>query len=122
MDVGSDHHFVTAFIKLKQRSAGHRMTAQRHFDTEKLQDPRVKITFVLHVKNRCVMSAFFFNLVIDRMMRHTTEDQPRGIRWTLFDTLEDLDFTDNLALLSHTYQHMQEKTCHLSKFGQQVGL
>ena len=55
-------------------------------------------------------------------MRRTTEDQPRGIRWTLFDTLEDLDFADDLALLSHTHQHMQEKTCRLSKFGHQVGL
>ena len=36
--------------------------------------------------------------------------------------LEDLDFADDLALLSHTHQHMQEKTCRLSKFGQQVGL
>ena len=55
-------------------------------------------------------------------MRHTTEDQPRGIRWTLFDMLEDLDFADDLALLSYTEQHMQEKTCCLSKFGQRVGL
>ena len=39
-----------------------------------------------------------------------------------FDTSEDLDFTDNFSLLSHTHQHMQEKTCCLSKFGQQVGL
>ena len=36
--------------------------------------------------------------------------------------LEDLDFTDDLALLSHMHQHMQEKTRRLSKFGQQVGL
>ena len=55
-------------------------------------------------------------------MRRTTEDQPRGIRWALFDTLEDPDFADDLALLSHTHQHMQEKTCRLSKFGHQVGL
>ena len=55
-------------------------------------------------------------------MRHTTEDRPRGIRRTLFDTLEDLDFADDLALLSYTEQHMQEKTCCLSKFGQRVGL
>ena len=60
--------------------------------------------------------------MIDWVMRSTTEDQPRGIRWTLFDMLEDLDFADDLALLSHTHQHMQEKTCRLSKFGQQVGL
>ena len=40
---------------------------------------------------------------------------------TLFDTLEDLDFADDLALLSHTHQHTREKTRRLSKFGQQVG-
>ena len=36
--------------------------------------------------------------------------------------MEDPDFTDDLALLSHMHKHMQEKTHHLSKFGQQVGL
>ena len=38
--------------------------------------------------------------------------------------LEDLDLTDDLhvALVSHTHQHMQEKTSHLSTFAQQVGL
>ena len=51
-DVSSDHHLVTAFIKLKLRSAGRRMTARRHVDTEKLCDPRVKSAFVLQVKNR----------------------------------------------------------------------
>ena len=51
-DVGSDHHVVTAFIKLMLRSAGRRMTAYRHFDTEKLYDPKVKSEFVLQVKNR----------------------------------------------------------------------
>ena len=50
-DVGSDHNLVTAFIKLKLRSASHRMTAQRHFDTEKLHDPKVKSVFALQVKN-----------------------------------------------------------------------
>ena len=49
-DVSSDHHLVTAFIKLKLRSAGRRMTAQRHVDTEKLRDPKVKSAFVLQVK------------------------------------------------------------------------
>ena len=43
---------MTAFIKLKLRSAGRRMTTQRRFDTEKLRDPKVKSDFVLQVKNR----------------------------------------------------------------------
>ena len=51
-DVSSDHHLVTAFIKLKLRSAGRRMTAKRHVDTEKLRDPKMKSAFVLQVKNR----------------------------------------------------------------------
>ena len=28
------------------------MTAERHFDTEKLHDPKVKSAFILQVKNR----------------------------------------------------------------------
>ena len=55
-------------------------------------------------------------------MRRTTEDQPRGIRWTLFLTLEVLDFADDLALVSHTHQNMQEKTSRVSTFAQQEGL
>ena len=70
----------------------------------------------------CVMSVVLFNLVTDWVTWHTTEDQPRGIRWTLFDTLEDNDFANNLALVSHTHQHMQEKTWCPSKFGPQAGL
>ena len=56
------------------------------------------------------MSAVRFNLVLDWVMRRTTEDQPKGIRWTLFDTLEDLDFVDDLALVSHPSTHVREDT------------
>ena len=68
------------------------------------------------------MSALLFNLTIDWVMRQTTSDRPRGIRWTLFSNLEDLVFADDLTLVSHTHQHMQEKTSRLSMFAQQVGL
>jgi len=74
------------------------------------------------VRQGCVMSALLFNVVIDWVMTKTTEDSPRGIRWGLFSTLDDLDFADDLALLSHTHQHIQEKTDRLCLFGQQVGL
>ena len=68
------------------------------------------------------MSAMLFNMTIGWVMRHKTEDQSRGIRWTLFSTLEDLDFADDLALVPHTHQHMQQKTTRLSTYAQQVGL
>ena len=74
------------------------------------------------VRQGCVMSALLFNLAIDWVMRKTTEDKARGIRWTLHSTIEDLDFADDLALLSHTHTHLQEKTDRLQHYGQQAGL
>ena len=74
------------------------------------------------VRQGCVMSSILFNLAIDWTMRKTNEGPPRGIRWTLTSTLEDLDFADDLALLSHTHQHMQDKTQRLCRFSGQIGL
>lgn len=74
------------------------------------------------VRQGCVMSSVLFNIAIDWVLRRTMEDQRRGIRWTPFSTLEDLDFADDIALLSHTRQHIQEKTDRLSMFSAQVGL
>ena len=65
------------------------------------------------VRQGCTMSAVLFSMTTDWLMRHT---------WTLFSTLEDLGFADDLALVSHTHQHMQEKTTRLSTYAQQVGL
>ena len=33
-----------------------------------------------------------------------------GIQWTIWSQLEDLDFANNLALLSHNHEQMQTKT------------
>lgn len=52
------------------------------------------------VRQGCVMSALLLNLVMDWVMRRATEDKPRDIRWT---QLEDLNFTDDVALFSHTH-------------------
>jgi hypothetical protein len=43
-------------------------------------------------------------------MRTTLTEGNTGLRWTLCTTLEDTDYADDLALLSHTEDHMQEKT------------
>ena len=74
------------------------------------------------VRRECHILALLFNLTIDWVMWQTTSGQPLGIRWSLCSALEDLDFADDLALVSHTDQHNQEKTTCLSIFAQQVGL
>ena len=68
------------------------------------------------------MSSVLFNIAIDWVLRRSVEDQRRGIRWTPFSTLEELDFADDLALLSHAWRHIQEKTDRLSIFSNHVGL
>ena len=61
-------------------------------------------------------------VAIDWVMRKTTSDKKRGITWSMFTTLEDLDFADDIALLSSKQDHMQEKTDRLSYFASQIGL
>ena len=74
------------------------------------------------VRQGCIISPILFLVAIDWIMRKTTSDKPRGIQWTLLSHLESLDFTDDLAVLSTTYRHLQEKTNRLSCFAKQTGL
>jgi len=43
-DVGSDHHFVTATLKMKLRKNGPGNARQQQFDVNKLEEPRAKST------------------------------------------------------------------------------
>ena len=51
-DVGSDHHLVTANLKLKLRRNGPDKARQQRFDVRKLKEPRKKSTFILQRKNK----------------------------------------------------------------------
>ena len=55
------------------------------------------------------MSGFLFLLVLDFVMRKTTKDKDTRLRWKLTTKLKDLDFADDIALLSPTQQMMQRK-------------
>ena len=74
------------------------------------------------VKQGCVMSGFLFLLAVDWVMRRTTEGQRNGIRWNFATTLEDLDFADDIVLLSSKHQQIQDKTNRLVDNAGRVGL
>ena len=68
------------------------------------------------------MSGLLFIVAVDWVTSRTTEDARRGIRWTPFTQLEDMDYADDIALLSHSASHIQQKTDRLATYGEHIGL
>jgi len=74
------------------------------------------------VRQGCVMSGFLFIIAVDWIMRKTTTGRKTGLRWKFTTMLEDLDYADDIALLSSKHQHMQEKTNRICKNAENIGL
>ena len=55
-------------------------------------------------------------------MKTTTTGRNNGVQWTLWTQLDDLDFADDLALLSHNHSQMQDKTTLLETTSAGTGL
>ena len=73
------------------------------------------------VRQGCVMSGFFFVLIMDWVMWNTN-NRKRGLRWKLTSILEDLDYADDVALISSRFANLQEKTDRLVTIASIVGL
>jgi hypothetical protein len=61
------------------------------------------------VRQGCLLSPLLFLVVMDKVMRAVTAGSVRGIAWKLTQTLEDLDYIDDICLSSHKFVHMQYK-------------
>ena len=70
----------------------------------------------------CVISPILFLITIDWVMKKSTSDKSRGIQRDLLTHLEDLDYADDLAILSTNFNNMQEKSSLLNKYSNQTGL
>ena len=74
------------------------------------------------VRQGCLLSPLLFLVVLDWSTRTVYASSRKGIQWTLIRKLKDLDFADDLGLLSHRLQGMQVKVDSLGETSQHVGL
>jgi hypothetical protein len=63
-----------------------------------------------------------FLVVLDGVLNETFHGKAQGILWKLTQTLEDLEYADDVCLLSHKYDHMQSKLTDLHNISHKVGL
>lgn len=66
------------------------------------------------VRQGCLLLPFLFLLAIDWVTKTSTAQKRNGIQRTPWTQLDYLDFADDLALLSHSQQQMQDKTTIIS--------
>ena len=69
------------------------------------------------VRQGCLLSPLLFLIAIDWTMKRSTEHHRTGIQWNLFSQLEDLDFADDLALLSETHATKNRKASRKKQKG-----
>ncbi|VDP34015.1 unnamed protein product, partial [Schistosoma margrebowiei] len=74
------------------------------------------------VRQGCLLSPFLFLLVVDWILKTSTSEGKHGIQWTARNQLDDLDFADDLVLLSRTHEQMQMKTAGVAAVSASVGL
>ena len=69
------------------------------------------------VRQGCLLSPVFFLVALDWVTRQST-----GIQFTLLQKLEDLEFADDLVLLSHRVSQMRQKLEALQEQAAKIGL
>ncbi|KAI8518909.1 hypothetical protein Bbelb_021660 [Branchiostoma belcheri] len=70
----------------------------------------------------CILCPFLFLIRIDFVLRKITGDGKEGIRWREESRLADLDFADDIVLLSENNQGLQHLTKKLETSSEKVGL
>ena len=74
------------------------------------------------VRQGYLLSPVLFLLAVDWVLKNSMSERQNGIQWTLRNQLDELDFADDLVLLSHTHKQMQDKTSAVAEYSRQVGL
>lgn len=80
-----------------------------------------KINIGKGVRQGCVLSPLLFNIVLDVIMQQATTSR-NGIVWGLVDRLEDLDYADDICLLTHSHAGMEHKLRNIVDHALTAGL
>src|SRR5699024_3319374 len=80
-----------------------------------------KIVIKRGVKQGCILSPTLFNIALDYVMEKVCRGRG-GITWGLTRRLEDLDYADDICLLSHNIQDARRKIEILRGEAAKVGL
>ena len=73
------------------------------------------------VKQGCLLSPIIFTLAIDWVMSQATKGR-NGLQWTLDTQLHDLDFADDIVLMTQAFAHLQEKANDVNNEASKLGL
>jgi hypothetical protein len=87
-----------------------------------MMDKCHRLLILSGVRQGCLLSPLLFIVVMDKVMRAVTAGNVRGVTWKLTQTLEDLDYADDICLLSHKFEHMQDKINYLQQESIKAGL
>ena len=61
-------------------------------------------------------------IVLDWIIRGTTKDKKRGLQWSLMEQLEDIDYADDIDLISQRHTDMKEKLLKFDEEARKTGL
>lgn len=88
-----------------------------------LHNGRTSSTFNLTtgVKQGCTLSPLLFNIMLDSVLTKATENV-RGIRWTLTSHLTDLDYADDICLITQSFTDMKILLSALTSAATETGL
>ena len=73
------------------------------------------------VKQGCILSPLLFNVILDYVVSEVCKES-EGIKWGIWGKLMDLDYADDICLLTHSTRTMQKILERLGKESAKAGL
>jgi hypothetical protein len=85
-----------------------------------------KLSEIIEVRNGvrqgCILSPTLFLLILDRVMKRGKGLRKRGIQGSMKERLEDMNYADDICLLTQRFCDMEEKLQRLQEEAESAGL